>query len=223
MLTVSGQRWLNGESRVISKTKLGVRILCETHNNLLSELDNCAISTFRDIDEVMAISDERGKMPRWKLWRKVERAIDAKLFERWLIKYLMGVCFEEPTSRWHPDGTPPHEPPLILLRALFGFESLQPPMGLYFLGGLGQQIHNEERVGIAAYLLPDTEFIAAGIINFRNFQFLIWLADLPIEQFNFAGLTGVQYGPGEQSLQYHLETITLTARGKKSAILHFEW
>jgi hypothetical protein len=225
-IEISGQKWLQGTKKTVSKKKLGLKILCDTHNKALGkDVDINAIKIFRLFDEYLSKADERGKLKRSVLWKKNLAVINGLTLERYAIKYLLGVVFEEPESRWHPNNSTLIEPPTKALNALFEKIPLQYPMGLYHISGLRETFQNQESLGMTTILHPDSGLLAGGMLTFRNLQFLIWLCEDDLTRYSFATQTGFIFGPEEHQLkpQYHCETFTISAKGKISGILQFNW
>ena len=93
---ISGFDWQKGDARMLPVGALESKILCEYHNNQLSEVDAEATRIFKFIGEALSDFQERKKNPA-----KGKRLLPKKyqgngyLFERWCAKTLMDhVCVD---------------------------------------------------------------------------------------------------------------------------------
>lgn len=223
MITVEGQKWIKGESATVSKATLGLRILCTAHNNQLTQVDRAAIEFSRETERLQRKSYLRsdfGIAAR----RPIDRvSLDGKMLERWFLKYVLGVIFEDPANRWHPSGDLPDCPPIDALRCLFDGVTLSRPKGLYLILETGDEIRAEERVGAETLIHPATGHFCGAAVNIRNFNFLLWLADENLALFNFASRNGRVFGPGGSSAMYHPQGLHFNAKGNRVGELSIAW
>jgi hypothetical protein len=145
-------------------------------------------------------------------------------FEKYAIKYLLGLVFVEDDCRWYPNGSEPHNPPAEALNALYNNIPLEYPMGLYYVSGPGQVVKNEHRVGMVTMREKGSGIVLGGRLNFRNHQFVILLCDGDLSNSTFNTRSGALVGPNEKlKVEYHVKRIEVTARGKISGVINFDW
>lgn len=222
MLTVEGQNWLNGKPKTVSYKKLGLKILCDEHNKLLSPIDT-AISRFgHKIDELFEKQIKRSHLPRTTLWKKDVYEINGFVLEQWMIKAVIGCMFENKTLRWHQDNLEAINPPIKILKAQFGLTTLEYPMGIYQVMGVGEKFQNEQRAGICHLTHNETKGYVGALVNFRNLQFLMYLHNEPNLGI-FESWNGITFGTGHNEPIYRPTEWKFTTKGKISSILKFDW
>lgn len=222
ILTVEGQEWLNGEAKTVSYKKLGLKILCENHNKLLSPIDTEIGGFGHKIDELSEKQIKRSHLPRSAIWKKDIYEINGFVFEQWMIKAAIGGMFENKTLRWHLNNLEAINPPIEILEAQFGLTTLKYPMGLYQIMAVGDKVQNEQRAGIAHLHHTKTEGYVGALVNFRNLQFLIYLHNEPNLGI-FESWQGTTFGTGYNKPMYHPKEWRFTTKGKISSILRFDW
>jgi hypothetical protein len=221
-VTVEGQKWAE-EPKTVGKSKIGLPILCTSHNSLLSPIDAYGIKVFRILEDCVMKQNERHKLSRSSMWKKDEYIIKGSEFEKWMIKAAIGVTFEDPKIKWHLKNSELLNPPREIVEALFGIGKLRKPMGLYGIFAPDDSLRIEDRVGLETLLHPQTNCYVGSMINFRHFQFLIYLMDEEILEHNFISPSGVRFGEGFTTPQYHNPQFQFNAKGKISAIVDFDW
>jgi len=92
---VSGYSWCPvGERIKVGIGSLQANILCQKHNTELSALDSNAISLFEYFSNIE--DSQRGKKEASEI--KIETTVNGDLFERWLLKYVIGVMYSKNAS-----------------------------------------------------------------------------------------------------------------------------
>ena len=110
-VTVRGFNWCGNEPKTIGVGRLVGKILCERHNNRLSELDSEMLKCFESIRESARLNDVRRGLGH-SIWTIKRFKVDGRLLERWFLKTLINLNFE---GEWkfgdHADavGIPPKE------------------------------------------------------------------------------------------------------------------
>jgi hypothetical protein len=167
---VQGFPWCANEPKRIGVASLVAKILCEKHNNALSELDSAALHGFDVFRESVRLNNVRGKMKRPPIWNIKRLTIDGPRLERWFLKTLINVSFG---GQWtigrgrHPVGSVSHE----LVEAAFGFRSFGHGAGLYTSARKGEQVDSMDRVNVVP--LTYGQHLCAGRFNFRGFTFFL--------------------------------------------------
>jgi hypothetical protein len=223
LITVQGQKWAK-EPKTVGKSKIGLPILCTTHNTALSSIDAYAKEVFHILEICQIKQSERGNLPRSSLWRKDEFVINGTEFEKWMIKAAIGFTFENQQNKWHLEDKDLNNPPREIIESLFGRKTLNKPMGLYGLFAHGDSVKLEDRVSLISLLHPETKGYVGALVNFRHFQFLIYLNKEEISEYGFQSSTGVSFGlGGNYKPYYHNTKFEFTAKGKISSIIDFDW
>ena len=222
MITVEGQKWLNGKTKTVSYKKVGLKILCEYHNNLLHPIDTAIAGVGRKIDALLEKQIKRSHLPRGIPWKKDIYEINGFVFEQWMIKAVVGCMFENENLRWHQDNSNASSPPIEILQAQFGLTKLKYPMGLYQVMGVGEQFQNEQRAGIVHLSHIETKGVVGALVNFRNLQFLMYLHNEP-DLGIFESWNGTTFGTGYNEPVYRPTEFTFATKGMISSILKFDW
>lgn len=221
-VTVEGQKWAE-KPKTIGKRKIGLPILCECHNKLLSPIDAYGIKIFRILESCLIKQNERSNLPRSSFWKKDVHLIEGIKFEKWMIKVAIGVTFKDPKNKWHLENCEPLNPPKEMVEALFGIKKLRYPMGLYGIFAPNDALEIEDRIGVTTLLHPQAQRYIGSLINFRHFHFLTYLTDEKVSEYNFISPSGIRFGKDSTLLIYHPRQFIFNAKGKTSAVVNFEW
>jgi hypothetical protein len=178
---VQGLPWCSKEPKKIGISSLVAKILCERHNNALSELDTAALEAFNVFRESIRLNNVRGKLKRPPIWNIKRLTIDGPRLERWFLKTLINLTFG---GEWaigrgnHSVGSVSNE----LVEIAFGRRRFEHGAGLYMSGRTGENIDSFDRV--SATPLTEEKFLCAGRFNFRGFTFFL---NLVHEKFHMDG------------------------------------
>lgn len=158
-------------------TSLTAHVLCERHNNELSELDHAALRAFRGLRAVQNRFDDGAKL----VSQPSSFTIDGPLFERWMLKVAFGLAAAgQLGSRVRATQISELRHELRLLCVLFG-EALWPQhWGLYCNiiadqpfaaptasdGGMAE-------FGVEPLCHPTTKVLMAFRVWIRSFPFLL--------------------------------------------------
>ena len=229
ILTIEGQSWLQGQSKTLNIEKVGLPILCDRHNKCLSPIDAFAKDFAAQLDQLTQLMTERQSLKRGLVKPKTVHRVKAFMLEQWMIKCAVGAMFENVNLKWHPDNGLAVKPPIKILRALFGYEKLRPPMGLYSLVAQGDLIEVMESSAVAHLHHPLTDGYVGALINFRNHKFLIWLSEESLENYSFpvaqdfSGKRITLFGPEYNQPMYHPEKINFVVKGMLIGNIVFDW
>ena len=221
-ITVEGQKWAE-KPKEVSKSKIGLPILCTNHNTLLSPIDVYGIKIFRILEDCVIKQNKRFNLPRSSLWKKDRYLIKGIEFEKWMIKAAIGVTFEDPENKWHLENSELLNPPREIVEALFGIKKLRNPMGLYGIFAPNDTLEIEDRIGLTTLLHPQTKRYIGSLVNFRHFHFLIYLTDEKVSEHNFISPSGIRFGRDSTLPIYHPRQFIFNAKGKTSAVVDFDW
>ncbi len=183
---VRGFPWCLDEPKSIGLASLVAKILCQKHNNELSELDATAFDAFDAFRQAMQLSGIRTGL-KAKSWTVKRMEINGPRLERWFLKTLINLSFR---GKWiigpgdHSEGIPSKD----LVEIAFGLRQFEPGAGLYISGKAGEQINSMDRVN----LIPRSKGrnLVAGEFSFRGFKFYLNL--LP-QRFDMDGQSHLLY------------------------------
>ena len=189
------------------------KILCEHHNNQLSEVDAEATRIFKFIGESLSDFQNLEKNPgkRTRLLPREYRA-DGYLFERWCAKTLIDhVCVEKSKTVWHGTTDPMLNPPIEILEAVYGQKEFDYPMGLYLAqeNTKAPQYALREKLNVDPRFHPDDGGLMGAFLEFRDFRFLIWLSHDPFETFITETRTGIAFGDSGNAVHYHPDELKI--------------
>jgi hypothetical protein len=157
-LGVRGFPFLQGETIYLNKAFFKSNILCRTHNNRLSNVDQAGVDAFTALRNLASPTAPR------------KSKIDGPLFERWLLKTLINI---EVVS----DFT--IKPSLEIVQRAFGARPLPSGSGLFHSGRVGQKISIEDRMTYRRKIFDvnGTKQVCAASFMICNFEFLFTLGE----------------------------------------------
>ena len=135
----SGHPWLKGKTKRLTSSALTAKILCNHHNNQLSELDDVAIDLFGTLqrfDKELGSNDVRSE----------DRIFSGYMVERWFIKLYLGMHFGGQLHSRLFNIEP------YLLENLFYDKRLPNDFGLYFGLPLGSQVQAFNGLAVSTFL-----------------------------------------------------------------------
>ena len=226
-IMISGFDWQAGQPKMLPVATLQSKILCEAHNNQLSEVDAEATRIFKFIGDALQGLQGRMKNPpaaRPLLPKRYHAA--GPLFERWCAKTLIDfVCVENSNTLWHGTNNKLISPPLEILHAVYGITDFQHPMGLY----LAQESTNVPQDVLREALTVDPRFhpedggLMGAFLGFRDFRFLIWLTREPFEDFATETRSGVPFGNSGHPAHYHPDALKIALNHVVTHKVLFPW
>lgn len=223
-ITVSGFDWLNGEEKTVGLGSLTARILCERHNNGLSRLDKEAIKFFSILDEIRRMQDVRLRTGGRDFCNVIKYRVDGTLFERWAAKFLLGILcvVRGEGQRWQLNGSPLHEPPEEIVRAVYGLKPFDFPMGLYVAVSVGERHDFSDAVGATILSFPG-DGVTGATMKFKGLAFVIWLSSISPQEHILETDEGRVLGPNGELLIYRLRQGNFKVKRALSQVLKFEW
>ncbi len=226
-IMISGFDWQKGQPKLLPVATLESKILCERHNNLLSDIDAEAIEVFGFLgDALSALQRPQQKRSIKKLLLPKRLQADGKLFERWCTKTLIDfVCVEKSDAVWHDGGTPLLDVPLNILNWVFSLSGLQHPAGLYLAQESTDQPHEvlREALRVDPLFHPQDNGLIGAFLEFRDFRFLIWLTGEPFEGFATETRTGVAFGDSGNPVHYHPDSLKVAFNHVVTHKVIFSW
>lgn len=215
MIGVSGFDWCK-EEKIIGLASFTAKILCENHNNSLSDVDTEGKNAFEVFREMRRIEN----LPvRLRPSYTKPFSINGNLLERWFLKTLINFSFRGS----YPIGLETKEigvPSKELVEIVFGQRTFSGRSGLYFVVRVGQKIESSDKVAFAP-LFVQKSYIVGGLFSFRGFRFLLFLnPEGPPTHLDGLGL---DRDWSDSQLNYHNQKILIT-RGKFSfTMVNITW
>jgi hypothetical protein len=138
-------------------------------------------------------------------------------------KYLVGLfCVVGKDDVWHEMQTQPLRPPAHIVRAIFGYEKFEKPIGLYLAAVTGDTFSGVDGVMMSPLFYP-SDGLLGGQFEFKGFSLVIWLSKEDPHSFLMSGRPGTDFGPGANELLYRPQTWQFTSRHVVTARIFFDW
>jgi hypothetical protein len=153
---------------------LVAKVLCETHNRMLSPYDDSGKALLSGMDQIDRAAGRTGEDHE-------TFAVNGDDLERWMLKTLCGGLFSGNIPVL--DGTLKRvSPPRHWLDILFGNENFPARQGLYVRAGTPGVVFSTEPSILKMEVLPDANGVVVGFRMWVfNFQFILVLASLPTQ------------------------------------------
>jgi hypothetical protein len=166
---VQGLDWCLDAPKEVRIESLTGKVLCETHNRGLSELDAAASAGFEAIRLMAKLSEERGRSP-FVNWAHRQIDIDGERLERWFLKTLINFSFNR-NLIIGPGDYPSGVPSQHLVRIAFGLEQFSSGQGLYTAYRSRETFMLEDRFGFTAKARGAN--LLMGAFVFRGLRFYL--------------------------------------------------
>ena len=180
-LKLKGLPFCKVDEITIGLASASSKILCKTHNERLSTLDNEAIRTFDCIRQIFLLqAKQKALSPR--IWKVQTWKVNGRLLERWFLKTLINlVQVQSQTMNWQ-DGTGRLPTPDVV-QACFGLRPITSPRGLYAAAAVGHTVDSHDYVSFAPILDTLNSALAGGAFEFRGLRFVFSWTDRNLEPF----------------------------------------
>jgi hypothetical protein len=220
---VGGFSWLKDGPKELPVARVITNCLCKRHNELLSELDKEAIHLSKNLAEIRRLHDVRTALKKQKNWTIRRYTVKGFLIERWMAKLLVGLLYAiNQEGSWHLYQADLSLPPETVVRAIFGLEQFQSPMGFYFAHAIGDNTFLYENFDISLRFHPEDDKFVGALIRFRGIQFFLCFTQ--DEGFHFRDDDKHEFGPTKQMPQYRIRKVEfLMTNERPSQILEFKW
>jgi hypothetical protein len=219
-VTVVGFPWCKTEPKEVGPAAIVSKVLCRTHNSVLSPVDQGGLNTFRSLRDAEELIDRRRKLPP-QAWMRVCFTVDGPLLERWFIKTTVNLLsVSGNTIRWalSEGGV---ETPQRLVRTVFGQESVAHPIGLYLVAEVGDDIKPID--GLTFMPIFDArDYFAASLFDFRGYRFILNLIESPLPS-RLPEMPGGAAPWGLAKPLYHLNRINGNVGPARSHFVDFVW
>ena len=170
---VQGFHWCKNEQKEVSIAKLTSKILCKHHNNSLSQLDTAAGHAFNNFEYVSKLIEEANQNNgRFKVKNS---HVNALLLERWLLKTLINVCYEQEflIGNNNEIGMPDEN----LIKICFGKSTFSNGAGMYIAANMGDQMGFGRHINIIPIVEESENRVVGCMFSFAGL--LIYLQLMP--------------------------------------------
>src|ERR1017187_4370695 len=170
-IMVQGLDWCKDAPNSIPIKSFTGKILCERHNNGLSEVDAAVKQSLDTLREAAILFIAREKV-RARHWALKSFNADMLLLERWCLKTLINFN-QHDGFPIDPEAPEPHKPTKELVEVAFGLKRFADPSGLYVIFRSGDQFTlNEGDFSISTMRMGErlagAEFSLWGVPFFLN-------------------------------------------------------
>ncbi|WP_417510295.1 hypothetical protein [Methylophaga sp.] len=128
---ISGFPWQDEPLSYVSLDRFQSKILCETHNNILSKLDEVGLEFFNAYSEVEKLNSYKKGYNKIYLFNGYD-------IEKWMLKCSLGYFFSKNLQFMGERVVDRSYPPEWLLKILFSDSFLPGTRGMYLVGDIGQ-------------------------------------------------------------------------------------
>ncbi len=154
-------------------------------------------------------------------WSKEKFVANGIRFERWAAKTTINIfCIAAKDRLWQMSNTSPNNPPLEIVRAIYGNERLEAPLGIYDLQAVGTKTTFPDAIGLET--LSREGKLYGAILYFKEVRFLVWLSREPIESGSIMN-DGQTWGFDGVMQMRHPRGLDFTVGGSLSHKLRFQW
>lgn len=218
LVTVEGFKWCK-EPKKIGLGRLTSRVLCTTHNSLLSDVDQEAANLFGFVRETTRMVKVRGRL-KPRQWTVKRARISGQLLERWFLKTLVTILFAHPDELYWPseEGLQGRVPDVWVKRA-FGAAEFPGRVGLYSAAKPGVSIHSTDAVSFAP--VAAAQCLKAALFEFRGLHFVLSL--VPVKEGTTTGVWGPDARWWNAPLFFHQAQIEFRVGRSLSHAVDLEW
>jgi hypothetical protein len=202
----------------IGLSGLTSKILCEKHNNDLSDIDAAGIRGFEALREMRRLANVREKLKQER-WRVFRDKVDGFGLERWCLKTLINLCCDREAAIGR-DSTVSGRPSDRLVRIAYGLEKFKGGAGLYFAARVGMNIQSEDVVRFSP-LLKQGANVEGGLFSFRGQRLLFLEEEGPPRPLTGVSIDGDDLGGAQ--LSFHLKEIKVMQGEYVSEVITFVW
>ena len=221
-INVHGPPWTKGEPKLIGLSALTRKILCVSHNSLLSPLDTAGGKITQAMRRCLQRTHQCFSR-KASQFVPIRYSIDGKLFERWLLKTLINLCCGDPVYIGEHSATL-GMPDDKVVRICFGLEDFSGKAGLYLTAHTGQTIRSELIVIPIPFVDQNNRIIGAGF-NFLGYLFYLSLLESELSEqfFDGVGYVGPQAIFTGTRPSWHPTNIEWKIGDRLCSKIHFNW
>jgi hypothetical protein len=214
-----GLPWCRDAPKRIGLASATAKILCTTHNNALSDLDDAAGTWYATVRDALALQHRRRKEPPWVTPKVVRFRIDAGRLERWLLKTLINLTYESELRLGSSDAEA-GVPPASLVATCFGLQPFTDHRGMYSAVNVGMTLTLEDRLQFFP-LLREGNVVTGGCFDLHGFKLVLSCGSAmlaPLREHD-----GMPPDWREAELHWHSGGIKMMAGIWPSHSIDFDW
>jgi len=217
---VQGFEWCKEREKKISVASITSKVLCERHNNSLSDIDKVGIDAVRIIESTLPDGARSINTSATKKY------IDGYNFERWLLKTAINVSFN---GKNHigvgMTDSEQGKPCSYLLAVVFGELNFSHKMGLYCLYPKNQ--FRFKAGSFHMFPIVKNKMIGAFVFHVRGIDFLLNLfpdhAPPPLRQLGINEATGDHDYILDAEPIYRSSSMAVTNGNNDPYSIYFKW
>jgi hypothetical protein len=219
-----GLPWCKFEEKTIGLASASTKILCKTHNERLSNLDDEAIRAFTSIREIFLLQS-RQKLLSPRFWKVQTWKVNGRLLERWFLKTAINLMHVQTQAIAWPGATEPRVPTTDVVDACFGLSPIRSPRGLHAVAAVGQDVESSDYVSFAPLTDTTTQSFAGGIFEFRGIRFVLAWTDMNLEPFirQVTITTSLFANSNESRLLHPFKGIAFKVGDRRAQMLKIVW
>jgi hypothetical protein len=157
------------------------KILCKTHNERLSILDDEAIRIFECLREIF-VRQQTQKALAPQVWKVRTWKINGRLLERWFLKTVINLVQVQTEAMNWPNGSNRLPTPDVV-EACFGLRPIVSPRGLHAAAAIGHTVNSHDYVSFAPIRDTLNQALAGGAFEFRGLRFVFAWTDRDLGPF----------------------------------------
>ncbi|TGM62981.1 hypothetical protein EHQ94_19660 [Leptospira meyeri] len=163
---IQGFEWCLDKPILIGPNSAVSKILCKTHNTLLSEYDSEAGKFFRILRE-MSTHETTMKNRNYYLVQKKRYNVNGFLLENWFFKTLVNIYYAKKDNQKYKINLN------LLLNIIYNKEIISEPYGLSIMVAIGSKIETLDSILYTPVLDKTKNEIVGGLFKFRGVKFLL--------------------------------------------------
>jgi len=220
IITIWGFNWCRDKPNKVSVSSFASKILCEYHNNLLSQVDSEAMNLYDILGELQLMIRNP---PTTSMNKTINRTINGRILERWFLKTAINVIY----SDWGID-----KPPIELVELAFGLKSFPINVGLCLANSFRLPMQDYEDGIKLTPIMKDYNTFSAILFEFRGWKFALSLTNKPLPtSLNTIDHIPFSYMPVDTFIQeflksqliYHVSQVEMPIDDKTKYCIHFDW
>jgi hypothetical protein len=216
---VQGFKWCKDIPKQVGLASLTSKILCRHHNSMLSILDSSAKASYEAIRSAQVLYETRLRLRKNKFWNTVNFKVSGILFERWVLKTLINLSFNQNFPIGN-DGSQNGMPSDSLVKLVFGLQNFEGKSGLYSVVKTGEHTNFLETLRFAP-LIYQGRYIAGAMFVIKGLRFVLFFGKEGPP--NPLSNLGIQGDWGDSQLNFHNKEIIFNINNLPSHKVVFEW
>jgi len=180
-VTLKGLPFCKVDELTVGLASAASKMLCKTHNERLSLLDDEAVRMFECVREVFLLQ-EKQKALAPRVWKVQTWKVNGRLLERWFLKTLVNLVQVQSQAMDWPNGNARLPTPDVV-ESCFGRRPIKSPRGLHAAAAVGHTVDSHDYVSFAPIRDISSNALAGGAFEFRGLRFVFSWTDRSLEPF----------------------------------------